>query len=114
MTFDAARRTVVLFGGLHQETWEFGPAIPADYVPLGAGCAGAAGTPALAAQPYSYPWIGSRLGVTVKAAHRNRSSRGDYRRYYSDDTAALVARIYAADIVLTGARFDDGDRSVRS
>lgn len=54
--------------------------------------------------------VATRIGVTVKQAHQNRSQRGDYRQYYSDEDAALVARIYAADIVLTGARFDDGGR----
>ena len=53
-----------------------------------------------------------KIGVAYKPAHVNRSRRSDYRAYYTDDAAALVARLYAKDIALTGARFDDAPRSL--
>ncbi len=50
----------------------------------------------------------TRIGAKWTPVHTNRSERDDYRRYFDDDSAALVAQIYAGDIALTGARFDDG------
>ncbi len=52
--------------------------------------------------------VGARIGVKLTPAYANRSKRGDYRRYFSDEDAELIAHIYAKDIALTGARFDDG------
>ncbi len=52
-------------------------------------------------------YAANRIGVTWKPAHTNRSERDDFRRYYDDDSAALVAQIYAGDIALTRASFDD-------
>lgn len=50
-----------------------------------------------------------RIGVPAPPLphHREAKARNDYRRYYTDATAELVARHYAADITLFGYRFDD-------
>jgi len=59
-------------------------------------------------------YVATRIGVKARLMHTNQSRRGDYRSYFTDESAALVARIYANDIVLTGAKFDDGARLRRS
>jgi len=46
------------------------------------------------------------LGFRLDLPHLNASARGDYRRYYSDRTAAIVAQIAAEDIARFGYRFD--------
>jgi hypothetical protein len=48
------------------------------------------------------------LGFRLDLPHLNASARGDYRRYYSDETAAIVAEIAAEDIARFGYRFDAG------
>lgn len=48
--------------------------------------------------------LGLRLG---KMPHENRSTRGDFRGYYTDDSAALVGAAFAEDIVRFGYGFDD-------
>ena len=48
------------------------------------------------------------LGFALDLPRANASERDrDFRRYYSDDTAAIVARVCAADIARFGYRFDD-------
>ncbi|MBK1691833.1 sulfotransferase family 2 domain-containing protein [Ectothiorhodospira mobilis] len=49
-----------------------------------------------------------RIGLPgIPLPHRRRAEgRDDYRRYYSDETAALVAEHYRPDIELFGYRFD--------
>lgn len=54
--------------------------------------------------------VAALIGAKARLAHRNSSRRGDYRQYYTDEDAALVARLYAADVAMTGARFEDGGR----
>lgn len=39
-----------------------------------------------------------RIGVTKSLPHKNKSSRGHYRTYYTDETAGIVARYFAEDI----------------
>jgi hypothetical protein len=61
MAYDAARRRVVLFGGLYNlqrltDTWTYGPLTRASAQPLGAGCQGTNGIPVLAANE---PFLGN-------------------------------------------------------
>ncbi len=62
LTYDPVRRCVVLFGGRGgpwlDETWVYAPVDPASWAPFGAGCAGPAGTPVLAAGAFQLPWLG--------------------------------------------------------
>ncbi len=68
MAYDSARGRVVLFGGSdygaagisnpRADTWEYAPVNPATYTPFGTGCPGSAGTPALASDQGSLPWVG--------------------------------------------------------
>lgn len=46
------------------------------------------------------------LGFTLDLPHENRSNRVDYRRYYTDADAAIIARTCAADIARFGYAFD--------
>lgn len=46
------------------------------------------------------------LGFTLDLPHENRSNRVDYRRYYTDADASLIARTCAADIARFGYAFD--------
>jgi hypothetical protein len=67
LAFDSARRTTVLFGGSTlgpnlADAWDHGPTVPARVIAFGAGCAGTAGTPALAS---GLPWLGDRVTLTV-------------------------------------------------
>jgi len=48
------------------------------------------------------------LGFRLDLPHLNASARGDYRRCYTDRTAAIVAQIAAEDIARFGYRFDGG------
>jgi hypothetical protein len=51
----------------------------------------------------------SRIGIPAPALpHRRQASdrNADYRRYYDDDTAALVAERFAPDVKRLGYRFD--------
>jgi len=57
--------------------------------------------------------VAREIGVALQPAHVNKSKRGDYRRYYTDEGAELVAKIYQDDIALTGAAFDDPASSDR-
>ncbi|MDZ7710411.1 MAG: sulfotransferase family 2 domain-containing protein [Roseovarius sp.] len=45
------------------------------------------------------------LGFRLDLPHLNASARGEYRRYYSDRTAAILADIAAEDIARFGYRF---------
>jgi hypothetical protein len=50
-----------------------------------------------------------RIGIAPRALpHERRATdrKKDYRSYYSDETAELVARHFARDIELLGYRFD--------
>ncbi len=76
--FDAvARRVLVAGGGVpfpsstgsaywQNDTWSFQTPLPADVVPFGSGCAGSAGTPALAAKPFALPWLGDTMRNVVQ------------------------------------------------
>ncbi|MEM7267628.1 MAG: sulfotransferase family 2 domain-containing protein [Pseudomonadota bacterium] len=50
--------------------------------------------------------VAEKLGTSYERSHENQSRRGDYRSYYTDDSAELIARLYAEDVALTGAVFD--------
>ena len=69
MAFDSARRQAVMFGGNGAgplgDTWEYAPTSPADCLPFGMGCAGNGGTPSLAAEPWSLPWIAEIFAARV-------------------------------------------------
>ncbi len=47
------------------QTWEYFTPLQARHVSLGAGCAGSAGVPVLAAAPASLPWLGETLTCTL-------------------------------------------------
>ena len=54
-----------------------------------------------------------RIGIAQPELLHSRKAgdrQKDYRRYYSDTTAALIAEHYRADIERFGYRFDDPDR----
>ncbi len=51
--------------------------------------------------------IAQRIGINRRLAGSNRSSHQDYRDYYSEETRALVARVYREDIALFGYEFDN-------
>jgi hypothetical protein len=71
LAFDLVRGRTVLFGGVDSQfsalgdTWELGPQHEAAYVTFGAGCAGSAGTPALAAAGGQRPWIGESFTLVL-------------------------------------------------
>jgi hypothetical protein len=48
----------------------------------------------------------ARLGISRALPHKNRSQHDSYREYYSDETRALVAEAYKADIERFGYEFD--------
>jgi chondroitin 4-sulfotransferase 11 len=53
-----------------------------------------------------FPYVLRRLGRDEGAvAHLNRSSHGDYRRFYTNETVELVRRRYQQDIELFGYEF---------
>jgi hypothetical protein len=54
-----------VYGGARSDTWELAPVHPAAATPLGAGCAGASGTPELAVAPSGLPWLGSKLALEL-------------------------------------------------
>ncbi len=59
--------------------------------------------------PEDYREIGRRLGVNLPdLPHRRRATdrQADYRGYYTEATAALVAEYFAEDIAAFGYRFD--------
>lgn len=47
-----------------------------------------------------------KLRLRIPAKRLNTSSQGDYRRFYSDEGAEIVARRHAGDIARFGYRFD--------
>ena len=50
--------------------------------------------------------LAKHLGFNPDVPHANRSARdADYRRYYDEETAALVAKICAADVAQFGYTF---------
>lgn len=70
LAFDPVRRRCLRFGGFdgtaaRAETWSYGPAVSADAVPYGSGCAGSAGVPRLAAHG-GLPWLGDVVVVEVR------------------------------------------------
>ncbi|MCC6673079.1 MAG: hypothetical protein IT458_18585 [Planctomycetes bacterium] len=70
MAFDQRRNYVVLCGGAdatgpRNDTWEYGTGAMPAYVTYGKGCAGAAGTPLLAAPLGSLPYLGQRFTVSA-------------------------------------------------
>lgn len=73
MAYDAARQRIVMFGGYASgdlgDTWTKNPSFgtPATVTPFGAGCAGTAGTPVLAALGGTLPWINSNLVLELRS-----------------------------------------------
>jgi hypothetical protein len=71
MVYDPARRALVLFGGNvapftpTDDTWAYQPVHRADWTPIGAGCPGVAGTPALAPLDGALPWLGETFTLQV-------------------------------------------------
>lgn len=65
MAYDAAARRVVLHGGGNGywafDTWIYRTPLPATVEPFGSGCAGSAGTPALANVAHRLPWLGDTV-----------------------------------------------------
>lgn len=75
MVYDDALRRVVVHGGtvpaygsayFLNDTWIYRTALPADVAPFGAGCAGTAGIPTLAASPFTLPWLGDAMRTVVQ------------------------------------------------
>ena len=50
--------------------------------------------------------ICARIGSAAKLPHLKSSPRGDYRQYYDDRSAGIVADYFARDIEAFGYRFD--------
>jgi hypothetical protein len=72
LAFDANLRRVVLIGGqargsFMNDTESYGAVNPATFTPYGSGCAGTAGTPALAAAPFSVPYLFTTLRMQVRS-----------------------------------------------
>lgn len=66
VAFDRGRGRLVMVGGeAKTDSWEYVTANPAALEVLGSGCAGPAGTPLLAATPYTLPWSGDRLEMVI-------------------------------------------------
>lgn len=53
--------------------------------------------------------ICERIGIACRLPHKNSSAHRDYRQYYDDATAALVAEHFREDIEYFGYGFDDPD-----
>ncbi|MEM9049669.1 MAG: sulfotransferase family 2 domain-containing protein [Pseudomonadota bacterium] len=53
-------------------------------------------------------YLSEKLGRPVRwrPFERNRNAKGDWRRYYTDDTAEKVGALFAADAALLGYSFD--------
>lgn len=53
--------------------------------------------------------ITKQIGIEADLPHMNKTSsrRRDYRSYYSDSSAEIVANVYQTDIMQLGYRFDD-------
>jgi hypothetical protein len=64
LAFDVARSCTVLVG-IHQDTWEYGPADPGRYTPFGSGCAGSVGTPLLALGGGLLPYPGNVVTAQI-------------------------------------------------
>jgi len=82
MGYDASQRRVVVHGGSitvggigyhFNDTWQYRTPAPADVVPFGNGCPGSAGTPSLAAAPFTLPWIGDTTRHVVTAVPAGQS-----------------------------------------
>ena len=54
-----------------------------------------------------------QLGTTAKLPHMKKSKRGDCRDYYDDETAEIVARVFAEDIDEFGYRFEIPSRVIQ-
>ncbi len=75
LVYDAALRRVIVHAGALfvgtalyalNDTWVYRTPLPADVTPFGSGCAGTAGTPALAAAPFALPWLGDTMRNVVQ------------------------------------------------
>lgn len=58
---------------------------------------------------HDYAVIARRLGVQSPLRHENRSVHDDYRRYYDDETAGIVGRVYRDDVEAFSYRFEPVD-----
>jgi hypothetical protein len=52
--------------------------------------------------------VSNKLGLDLVLPHENATAHRDYRTYYDDRTAALVAEAFAEDIDRFGYSFDQG------
>jgi hypothetical protein len=72
LVFDPVRARAVLLGDeFAPETWDYGPLVPGTWQPFGTGCAGSAGTPALAARGGLRPYPGNDVTVDVAPVPAN-------------------------------------------
>lgn len=53
------------------------------------------------------------INSSLITTNRNESREKDYRQYYTDETRAIVAEVYADDLNLLGYSFDNSDLSAR-
>lgn len=58
--------------------------------------------------------ICQRIGIDCPLPHKNPSTHNDYRFYYDERTANLVAQEFRDDIEFFGYRFDDPDRETQA
>ena len=54
-----------------------------------------------------FEFVCQRIGWDLELPHENVSEHAEYRSYYSDETAALVADHFAEDIARFGYSFDE-------
>lgn len=54
-----------------------------------------------------YEFICSKVGIVSDIPHRNKTVHADFRSYYTDETAQLVADHWAEDISRFGYSFDE-------
>lgn len=52
-----------------------------------------------------FAYIAARLGINSRLEHLNSSGERNYRDYYSQESADVVARVYREDIALLAYRF---------
>ena len=71
MVYDFLRSRLVMAGGYDSaftnDTWEFSTTAPGAINPIGSGCAGTAGIPALSTTDSALPWVGTTLPLEVAA-----------------------------------------------
>ncbi|MGK7940424.1 MAG: sulfotransferase family 2 domain-containing protein [Crocosphaera sp.] len=61
-----------------------------------------------------FPVIFQKIGITAKLSKKNVSTKKDYRTYYNDKTASLIADFSKEDIENFGYNFDGIDTTKKS